>query len=165
MGNLWHVGSFIPLAFVSDLAIRKTEKRRKELQLIIGLLLMVGYCLAKAHSATSAICVLLGGLTMVVLGLRSMNKRAIGTYVVATTLLFGFAQLTFDIYGNIVELSGHEITIEGRGVLWGLLLTFGTNPISGLGFESFWLGDKLDRFTKGFRGAESRPTMGTLIFI
>jgi exopolysaccharide production protein ExoQ len=138
---LWHLFQVI--------RSKKGKSRRREFQLTVGLLLLTGYCLAKAHSATSDICLMLGTAIMVVLALRSVNKRAIGAYVVAAIVLSVIAQLTFDIYGKLADMSGHESTLEGRGVLWGQLLTFGTNPVFGVGFEGFWLGDNLVKLHEG----------------
>ena len=59
--------------------------------------------------------------------------------------MFVIAQLSFDIFGSIVELSGHSATIEGRKMLWSELVTMNVNPLFGTGFESFWLGDRLQK--------------------
>jgi O-antigen ligase len=123
----------------------KGPGRRSELYLIIGLLLMVMYLMRKAHSATSWIALLLSLSTMVFLGFRSVNKKVIGAYAVGAVVLLIVLQLTFDIYGKIVDLSGHVETIQGRGHLWEVLLKTDTNPIFGTGFESFWLGDRLEK--------------------
>ena len=134
---LWHL--------LQVLRTQRSTTRRNELYLTIGLLLMTAYLLWKAHSATSWVGLFLSLLTMVLLGLRSVNKKVIGAYVVAGIVLLIVAQLTFDIYGHIVDVSGHEETIEGRGRLWEICLQMDTNPIFGAGFESFWLGDRLQK--------------------
>jgi exopolysaccharide production protein ExoQ len=128
----------------------KDKSRRNELRLFTGLLLMVGYCLWQSHSATSWIALIIATLIMVLLGLRTLNMRLIGAYALAAAVILVIAQLTFDIYGGIVNVSGHESTIEGRGVLWSRLMAMDTNPIFGVGFESFWLGDRLDQFQEEF---------------
>lgn len=138
------LGLFFLWQFFQILRMEKSSARRNELRLTAGLLLMTGYCLWKAHSATSHLCLLLGVLTMVFLGLRSVNKRTIGAYAAAGILVLVVAQLTFDIYGKVVALSGHESTIEGRGRLWETLLETDTNPILGEGFESYWLGKRAE---------------------
>lgn len=121
----------------------KSPMRRKEIYLIGGLLLMTAYLLQKAHSATSWMALLLSILVMLLLGLRAVNKKVIGVYAVTGIVLLIIAQLSFDIYGNVIDVSGHESTIEGRGRLWQLLLQMDTNPIFGTGFESFWLGERV----------------------
>jgi exopolysaccharide production protein ExoQ len=134
---LWHL--------LQVLRARKSPARRNELYLVVGLLLMTTYLLLKAHSATSWVGLFLSLLTMVLLGLRAVNKKMIGVYVVTGIVLLIIAQLTFDVYGHIVDISGHEETIQGRGRLWEILLQTDTNPIFGTGFESFWLGDRLQK--------------------
>ena len=127
--------------------VRRTEKdvsRRNELWLTVALLLMSGYCLWKAHSATSIVSLLLGVGTMALLGLRFVNRKTIGAYAVAGIIILVILQLTFDIYGRVVDVSGHESTIEGRGRLWQTLLETDTNPIFGAGFESYWLGERVE---------------------
>jgi len=82
---------------------------------------------------------------MIFLGLRFVNKRTIGLCALAGILVFGVAQLTFDIYGTVVNLTGHESTIQGRGHLWETLLETDTNPLFGAGFESYWLGERVEK--------------------
>ena len=60
------------------------------------------------------------------------------------------AQLAFGIFERVGELSGHESTLMGRMELWRDCLAVHTNPIFGVGFESFWLGDRL-HLVKGGR--------------
>jgi exopolysaccharide production protein ExoQ len=135
---------FFAWHFLQILRTAKSKIRRNELCLTTGLLLMSGYCLWKSHSATSDVCFLLAVATMALLGLRFVNKKTIGAYTLAGIIVLVVAQLTFDIYGKIVDFSGHESTIEGRGHLWQTLLETDTNPIFGAGFESYWLGDRAD---------------------
>jgi len=59
------------------------------------------------------------------------------------------AELTFGIFERVVDLTGHEATLMGRGELWRRLLAYPVNPIFGVGFESFWMGDRLEFFHQG----------------
>ncbi len=119
--------------------------RRNELVLTAGILLLLGYTLKKAHSSTSLISLALCSLVMISLGLRFINKKQIWAYTISALLILLVAQATFDIYGAIVDWSGRESTIEGRGRLWQLLLETNTHPIFGTGFESYWLGERLQK--------------------
>jgi exopolysaccharide production protein ExoQ len=121
----------------------KTKQRRNELLWMGGLWLMEAYCLRKAHSSTSTITLLLSSAVMLALGLRFVDKRRIGLYAVSGIVLFIIAQSVFDVYGIVVNASGHSPTIEGRGRLWAYLLSNSTSPILGAGFESYWLGPRL----------------------
>jgi exopolysaccharide production protein ExoQ len=149
------ISSVFALVFVWHLLrVRQTEKsnsRRNEIRLITFLLLMAGWCLWKAHSATSWISLIAAALVMVFLAFRTLNMRLIGAYAVAAAVVLVIAQLTFDIYGKIVNVSGHESTLESRTRLWEELLKYEDSPVFGVGFESFWLGDRLDQFHETFR--------------
>lgn len=122
----------------------KDRKRRNEILLNLGLLLMAGYCVLKAHSATSTISLMIAVLVMLFVGLQSV-KRLVGAYVLLGIVILIIGQLTFDIYGRVADASGHESTLAGRGRLWEVLLQTDTNPIIGAGFESYWLGERVGR--------------------
>jgi exopolysaccharide production protein ExoQ len=123
--------------------------RRNELRLIGVLLFMIGWLLWKAHSATSFLSLLIAILVVLVLGWRWVNKKLIGAYVVLSLIGLAVAELTFGIFERIVDLTGHEATIIGRAELWRQLLALHTNPIFGVGFESFWLGNRLVLLSQG----------------
>jgi O-antigen ligase len=123
--------------------------RRNELRLIGVFLFMIGWLLWKAHSATSLLSLLIAILVVLVLGWRWVNKKLIGAYVVLSVIGLAVAELTFGIFERIVDLTGHEATIIGRAELWRQLLALHTNPILGVGFESFWLGNRLVLLSEG----------------
>jgi exopolysaccharide production protein ExoQ len=121
----------------------KGKQRRDELYLIAFLLFMVVWLLRQAHSATSTLSLLIAMAIIVILGRRWVNKRLIGTYVVLAVIVLVLGELTFGLIERIVDLTGHEATLIGRAELWRRLLAMHTNPVFGVGFESFWLGDRL----------------------
>jgi O-antigen ligase len=123
--------------------LERNKAWRSELYLTLGFLYMIGWLFWRAHSATSLITFLLCTSMMIFTKLPFVNKRAIGAYLVVGTIILAIAQLTFDVFGLITAISGHEETFTGRGRLWDRLLNFDTNPVFGVGFESFWLGDRL----------------------
>lgn len=139
------LGLFLVWHFSQVFRAEKSRERRNDLLITGFLIFMVGYLLQKSHSATSTISLMLGTLIIVVLGLRVVNKRVIGVYVVTGLVALVIAQLTFDIFGMIVEFTGHGSTIEGRAELWQELLAMKVNRVLGTGFESFWLGDRLQQ--------------------
>jgi O-antigen ligase len=128
------------------LRVWKTDRgitRRNELLLIAGFLLMIGYLLRKAHSATSTLCLATAIALTIALGWRWVNKRQIIVYAVSAVVMLLIAQLLFGVFDYVVDLTGHGATIEGRSELWHDLLAVPINPIFGVGYESFWLGDRL----------------------
>jgi O-antigen ligase len=137
------LGFFFFWYLLQTLRAEKSRARRNELWLIGGLLYMIWWLLSKAHSATSLMCLLIGMVIVVLLGMRFVNKRLISLYGLLAVIMFLAGELTFGIYERLVDLSGHDTTIVGRAELWHELLAFDTHPIFGVGFESFWLGDRL----------------------
>jgi exopolysaccharide production protein ExoQ len=121
----------------------RSKARRNELLLTAGFLYMIWWLLWNAESQTSFLSLLIGMLIIVVLGLRLVNKKLIGTYALLVLATLMVAEFAFGVFEHIVNLTGHDATIAGRGELWRELLAFHTNPIFGVGFESFWLGDRL----------------------
>jgi Lipid A core - O-antigen ligase and related enzymes len=116
--------------------------RRNELLLIAGFSLGILWLFRRAHSATPTICLLVAILVVVFVGIRSINKNFIGTYMLAALVLIGAAELAFGISGNLSESLGRGSNLSGRRELWTALLGLHTNPIIGTGFNSFWLGDR-----------------------
>jgi O-antigen ligase len=123
----------------------RNTQRRNELWLIAGFLIGICWLLLKAHSATSQISLFLGVLTVVFVGMRSINKNFIGTYLLAALVLLVAAELAFGISGDVSETLGRGSGLSGRTTLWTALLGLDTNPIFGTGFESFWLGERLQQ--------------------
>jgi exopolysaccharide production protein ExoQ len=123
----------------------RTERnawRRNELWLIAGFLIGIWWLFSQAHSATSLTSLIVGILVIVFVGIRSVNKNLIGTYMLVALVLVAAAELAFGISGRFSESLGRDSTLTGRTPLWTALLDMHTNPILGTGFESFWLGER-----------------------
>ena len=86
---------------------------------------------------------------VVFVGIRSINKNFIGTYILAALVLLAAAEMAFGISGRLSEALGRGSELSGRTVLWARLLEMHTNPILGTGFESFWSGERPERELKG----------------
>jgi O-antigen ligase len=123
----------------------RSNWRRNELRLIVGLLIGIWWLLSRAHSATSFLCLIVGILMLMFMGIRSINKNFIGTYMLAALVILAAAELAFGISGHLSESLGRGSELSGRTVLWTRLLELHTNPILGTGFQSFWLGDRPKR--------------------
>jgi len=143
------LGLFFVWYFLKTWRAEKSKARRDELRLIGGFLFMIGWLLSKAHSATPSLSWLVAVVVMLLVGRQWVNKKLIGMYAILAVIALAVAELTFGIFGRIVDLTGHEETIIGRAGLWRELLALHTNPIFGVGFESFWLGDRLKLLAQG----------------
>ena len=121
----------------------RNTRRRNELRLIAGFLIGIWWLFSRAHSATSLISFFVGVAVVLFLGIRSINKKFVGTYLLTGVILIAVAELAFGLSGHLSEALGRGSSMSGRTLLWKRLLELHTNPIVGTGFESFWLGDRL----------------------
>src|SRR2546430_464715 len=79
---------------------------------------MIGLLFWKAHSATSTICFFVGIMVVVLLGMRSINKKFIGTYMLAALVLIVVAELVFGISAHLSEALGRGSELSGRTKIW-----------------------------------------------
>jgi O-antigen ligase len=55
------------------------------------------------------------------------------------------AVLLVDTGSGLVAAVGRDTTLTGRTQLWSKVLTMIVDPLFGTGFESFWLGDRVEQ--------------------
>jgi len=139
------LGLFFFWDLLKILRSNKSKFRRNELVLNLTFLCMIWWLLQKANSATSLVAFVAGMLVMTLLGRRFVNRRLIGTYVLAGAVLVAVAELSFGLFSRLIELVGRDSTLTGRTGVWKECLAIHINPIFGVGFQSFWLGDRLEK--------------------
>jgi exopolysaccharide production protein ExoQ len=133
------------LFFFWDILRRRADRRSARTRLTVGVdaafLAMTLWLLNAAHSATSTAC-FFTGCAIVWAG----HRRVAGLKMAIPLLLSLFLVLEFgfDISNEVNSVLGRDSTFTGRTDLWTSLLSFNTNPILGTGYESFWLGDRLE---------------------
>ena len=119
--------------------------RRNELILCAAFLGMIGWLLKMAQSSTSTVSLLAAIGVVIFLGLRFINRRRIGVYVVIGIVAILCAEATFGIFDHTLQLLGKDPTLTDRTLVWHSVLQVKINPIFGAGFEDFWMGDRLQR--------------------
>ena len=67
------------------------------------------------------------------------------TFCVYLILAFGF-----DINGDLAGAVGRDPTLTDRTAIWKIVLNMHTNPLVGTGYESFWLGPRLQTIWQTF---------------
>jgi O-antigen ligase len=113
---------------------------------------MIGWLPKMAHSSTSLVCLLIGVGLMLFLGLRFVKVRQVGVYLVAAVIVGVLAETAFGIHNYVLQILGKDPTLTGRTELWQILLKWDINPILGVGFESFWLGSRVQKLSEMIRG-------------
>ena len=143
------LGLFLLWHFLRTWRAEKSKARRDVLGLVGVLLCMIAYLLRKSHDATATLCLLLAITVILVTGRRWVDKRLIGTYALAALAGLMVAEFAFGVLERVAEVVGHQSTLMGRMELWRQCLAVDTNPIFGIGFESFWAGDRLHLLEEG----------------
>jgi exopolysaccharide production protein ExoQ len=124
--------------------MEKSKARKDELFLTGFFLWMIAWLMQKAHSVTSDGVFVLGVLILFFLSRRWVNKNLIGSYAIGASVIV----LVFNTSGlsdYVIGLMGKDPTLTGRVEIWNDLFRLGGSPIFGTGFESFWLGERLQK--------------------
>jgi O-antigen ligase len=144
-GDCLILGFFFVWHFLETRLRPPSKARRNELILCAGFLFMTWWLLVKSDSKTSLTSLLLGVAVLIFSGRKGINRHRIGTYLVTGLIFVVLLQLLFDVYGATLQVLGRNATLTDRTFLWHDLMHFDINPVLGAGFESFWLGDRLQR--------------------
>lgn len=118
--------------------------RRREVAFAVVLLSMAVWLLYMADSATSLGGLLIGSATLLALRFGLLGKKHIGTLIVTGLVSVLLIEWAFDAYARILELLGREVTLTDRTEIWTDVLALQDRPLIGAGFESFWLGPRLE---------------------
>jgi O-antigen ligase len=128
-------------------ALRGEEETHKTGSLIAnGLLLLVALWLFQmAQSATSFFCFLMGSVLIVVASHRAIIRERVIVHTLVAVMLFVIVYGLFLNPGaGLAEMAGRDSTLTGRTTLWNQVLQLTVDPLFGAGYESFWLGDRLE---------------------
>lgn len=144
-------GLFFVWFIITERSDRYKEKPFYQSQRIINLaiMVMIFWLFYKANSATSLGCFIIGSIIILVLGFPSFKKNYhnFSHYIVViTVLILPIILLGFESFlSSSLEVTGHAVTFWSRVKLWKVVLEIGTNPFWGVGYESFWLGERLEK--------------------
>jgi exopolysaccharide production protein ExoQ len=126
---------------------RKERRTRRIIVVNFAFIVMTLWQLNLANSATSSVCLVIGCIVIVVVrskwGQRhpAFLKALIpGCFCVYLILAYGL-----DMNGGLATAVGRDPTLTGRTNIWNAVLSTNTNPLFGTGYESFWLGPRLNR--------------------
>lgn len=117
--------------------------RKRRLLAYSAIVAMIIWLLYQCDSTTS-ITGLAAAACVVWLASRRSRKFAVVHALIAVLLVLCITALFFDPGGGMVEQLGKNATLTGRTTIWALVLGMHTNPLVGTGFESFWLGPRLE---------------------
>jgi exopolysaccharide production protein ExoQ len=126
-----------------ELAMRN---RRGHLLAHAIIFVIASWLIVKANSMTSLACLVLAGTVMILVGQRSVLRFRAGiSLILAAALILPAMVLFLDPLGPLLHSLGRNSTLTGRKLIWQAVLSLQTDPWFGTGFESFWLGNRLER--------------------
>jgi len=101
----------------------------------------------KADSATSLACFIAGASVLTVTTICGSARSVSPARALAGALVvLVFAAIFVGSGTGLVEAMGRDSTLTGRTDLWNRLLGMTVDPFFGTGFESFWLGERVEKF-------------------
>jgi len=130
----------------------RKQRRSKRVLLVNGaFILMTLWLMNMAHSTTSNVCLFLGCIVITAAHSKVFRKRPglLKVMIPAVFCLFLILDIGFDMKGSIAGAVGKDPTLTDRTKIWAFLLGMHTNPLFGAGYQSFWLGHRLEAFWQG----------------
>jgi O-antigen ligase len=122
----------------------RRHERLKNVFVHGAVLAMAVWLLVISDSKTSLACfVLTSGLIAAHTFFKIGRRRAVVHTLVLAEILVCFSVLFLGIGSSALSSLGRNSTLTGRTDIWQVLLTVPINPIVGTGFESFWLGKRM----------------------
>jgi exopolysaccharide production protein ExoQ len=139
--------------FFWDIVTRWSERKGKRTKRVILVdfvfVAMTLYLLQMSSSATSSLCLVLGCLVIVATSSKAAKRHPTLLTVLIPVGICLYLVLAFgvgiDINAELAEAVGRDPTLTGRTVIWRAVLGTHTNPLFGAGYETFWLGPRLQQ--------------------
>ena len=140
------------LYFFWDTVIRWPERKQRRTKRIIlvnvAFIAMTLWLLNLAHSTTSGVCLFLGCLVIAAAHSKVFRRNPVflKALIPAFFCLYLILDFGFDMNGSMAGAVGKDPTLTDRTKIWAIVLGMHTNPLIGTGYQSFWLGQRLEWF-------------------
>jgi exopolysaccharide production protein ExoQ len=121
-------------------------KRRRDYFVLLLMGGMAAWLLQQAHSATALLCTVVGILVIWLARFRRVRDR-LGVYAASLGVILVVLNLVVNVPEALAGLLGRDMTLTGRTDIWSAVLKEGTDPLFGVGYYSFWLGDRVARLS------------------
>jgi exopolysaccharide production protein ExoQ len=140
------------LYFVCDTIARWPERKQKRIKRILfvngAFVAMSVSLLQEAKSTTSQVCFGIGCMVIAAVQSKKLRRRSmlLKTMIPAMFCLYVVLAFMFNQLGSMAQAVGKDPSLTDRTKIWSFLLSMHTNPIIGTGYQSFWLGPRLEMF-------------------
>ena len=123
-----------------------TPHKRRHLIAHGVLLAMAVWTLWMANSVTSLSCFVMGGVIIVTTHWFKLGQKpAVAHTVVFVLLVISFSVVFLDAANGLLAALGRNPTLTGRTDIWTHVIPLNPNALLGAGYESFWLGERLEK--------------------
>jgi exopolysaccharide production protein ExoQ len=131
-------------SFLGAFDDRAMPNRTRHMIAHAAIVAMAVMLILRADSMTSLSCLFLAGAVMVLVSQPWIAPRPGRALLVAGGAIgLPLFALFLNTMGTLVQSLGRNSTLTGRTSIWKAVLSLHTNPFIGTGFESFWLGSRL----------------------
>jgi len=132
---------------------REDPNRRRRLVALGVVLAMVVWLLWMCNSMTSICALSMATIVMLLSTKRVFRRRPALVHLLIVALLSCTVYaLFFQSSGDLIQSLGRNSTLTGRTDIWKLVLSIPSNPALGVGYESFWLGARLQKIWAAIPG-------------
>jgi O-antigen ligase len=109
---------------------------------------MLLWLLHMSQSATSLTCATAAVAMFLAAGATSQHPRRIMTLTAVASLCYFVLEATTGVKGYILHILGRRPDLTDRTLIWAATSKIAGNPWVGVGYQSFWLGDRLTEVWK-----------------
>jgi hypothetical protein len=141
---------------------RKNPATRRVLYADAFILGLTLWLMNLANSSTSTVCFVIGAAIVsakYIPGIRH-NIRSMGVIIPVTFAAYFSLDWLINLREIVTSSVGRDSTFTGRVDLWEYLDTIDTNWLLGSGYESFWLGPRLDLLWARFQWGPTQAHNG-----
>lgn len=122
----------------------KRNKRAMVAQAVIVVLAL--WLIWTANSMTPFSCFVLATIVMVWANRRAVVRRPLLVHLaVLAVLSVSFSALFLNIGSGLVKNLGRDSSLTGRTEIWNMVISMTPHPLLGAGYESFWVGQRLQK--------------------
>jgi O-antigen ligase len=124
---------------------RNKVRVRRVVLVNITLIWMILWLLHSCGSTTSTICLVIGCLVIAIAHSNFGRRHSswLKALAPASFLLYLILALGFGMNGQLSEAVGKSSDMSDRTRIWEAVLSVPINPLLGTGYQSFWLGPRL----------------------
>lgn len=127
---------------------RKQRRTRRIILVNVVFVAMTVWLLNLSNSATSRVCLVLGCLVIAAARSKVFQRHpGFLKWLIPTCFcLYLILAFGFNINGELAGAVGRDPTLTDRTKIWAFLFGMHTNPFVGTGYQTFWIGPRLEWF-------------------